>query len=61
MVPAPKPADGSPVHGERAQIGLLVTVLVLSAALAFDAQRQNAVFLRSRVRRVADVVLPRMS
>lgn len=61
VVPPPKPADGIAQYmANGQQLGLLVTVLVLSAALAFDAQRENAVFLRSRVRRVADVVLPRM-
>jgi len=57
--PDPVPADGiSQFAGNAAQIGLLVVVLVAAAALAFDARREMAVFLRTRVASVRDLVLP---
>ncbi|GAA4039232.1 ABC transporter [Nonomuraea soli] len=53
------PADGvAQFAGNAAQIGLLVVVLVAASALAFDARREMAVFLRTRVRGVASVILP---
>jgi ABC-2 type transport system permease protein len=48
--PAPRPADGiAQFAGDTAQLGLLVAVMVASSALAFDARREMAVFLRTRV------------
>ena len=45
------PADGiAQFVGNASQIGLLVVVLVAASALAFDARREMAVFLRTRVR-----------
>jgi ABC-2 type transport system permease protein len=44
--------------GNAAQIGLLAVVFVAAAALAFDANAEMAVFLRSRAR-VRDIVIPR--
>jgi ABC-2 type transport system permease protein len=56
--PDPVPADGiSQFAGNAAQIGLLVVVLVAAAALAIDARREMAVFLRTRAA-VRDIVLP---
>ena len=47
--PQPKPADGIvQFMGNVSQIGLLVVVLVAASALAFDARREMAVFLRTR-------------
>jgi ABC-2 type transport system permease protein len=57
--PEPVPADGvSQFVGNASQIGLLVVVLVAASALAFDARREMAVFLRTRVRGLADIVVP---
>lgn len=58
-LPPPAPADGiAQFVGNASQIGLLVVVLVASSALAFDARREMAVFLRTRVGRVRDIVVP---
>ena len=57
--PEPVPADGvSQFVGNASQIGLLVVVLVAASALAFDARREMAVFLRTRVRGVGDIIVP---
>jgi ABC-2 type transport system permease protein len=57
--PEPVPADGiAQFTGNVTQIGLLVVVLVASAALAFDARREMAIFLRTRVNSVSAIVLP---
>jgi ABC-2 type transport system permease protein len=56
--PPPVPADGIINYVSQAtQIGLLVFALVAAGALAFDADRERAVFLRTRVRRVGRLVL----
>jgi ABC-2 type transport system permease protein len=57
--PTPTPADGiDQFVGNAAQIGLLVVVLVASSALAFDARREMAVFIRTRVGNVRDILVP---
>jgi ABC-2 type transport system permease protein len=57
--PTPTPADGiAQFIGNASQIGLLVVVLVAASALAFDARREMAVFLRTRVSSVRSIVLP---
>jgi ABC-2 type transport system permease protein len=57
--PDPVPADGiAQFVGNASQIGLLVVVLVAASALAFDARREMAVFLRTRVSAVRDIVIP---
>ena len=57
--PAPVPADGvNQFVANASQIGLLVVVLVSAAALAFDARREMAVFLRTRVSGVRAIVIP---
>jgi ABC-2 type transport system permease protein len=57
--PEPVPADGiAQFVGNASQIGLLVVVLVAASALAFDARREMAVFLRTRVRGVRSIVVP---
>jgi ABC-2 type transport system permease protein len=57
--PAPAPADGiDQFIGNAAQLGLLVVVLVAGSALAFDARHEMAVFLRTRVGHVRDIVVP---
>jgi len=58
-LPVPTPADGiNQFSGNATQIGLLVIVLVAGSALAFDARREMAVFVRTRVAHVRDIVLP---
>lgn len=57
--PDPVPADGvQQFTANASQIGLLVVVLVSAAALAFDARREMAVFLRTRVSGVRAIVVP---
>lgn len=57
--PEPKPADGIAQYvGNISQIGLLVVVLIAASALAFDARREMAVFLRTRISHVPAIVLP---
>jgi ABC-2 type transport system permease protein len=57
--PPPTPADGiGQFVGNASQIGLLVVVLIATSALAFDARREMAVFLRTRVDSVASIVVP---
>lgn len=47
--PPPRPVDGIAQFTSNAtQLGLLVVVLVAASALAFDARREMAVFLRTR-------------
>lgn len=59
VFPPPVPADGIIQYvSNSSQIGLLVAVLIASSALAFDARREMAVFLRTRVPGVAHIILP---
>jgi ABC-2 type transport system permease protein len=59
QLPEPTPADGiAQFVGNESQIGLLVVMLIAASALAFDARRGMAVFLRTRVAGVRSVVLP---
>lgn len=59
-LPPPRPADGFVNYVSNAnQIGLLVFVFVISTAVTLDANREMSVFMRTRVRRRRDLVLPR--
>jgi len=59
QLPDPTPADGiAQFVSNASQIGLLVVLLVAASALAFDARREMAVFLRTRVTSVRSIVLP---
>jgi ABC-2 type transport system permease protein len=61
-LPTPVPADGMAEYVSNGlQLGLLVVVLVAAAALAFDAQRESAAFLRTRVRGTWQLVLPKVA
>jgi hypothetical protein len=61
-LPVPVPADGMAAYVDNGQqLGLLVVVLVAAAALAFDAQRESAAFLRTRVRGMWQLVLPKVA
>ena len=58
-LPPPVPADGiAQFVSNAAQLGLLVVVLVASSALAFDARREMAAFLRTRVDSIVSIVGP---
>jgi ABC-2 type transport system permease protein len=60
VVPVAKPPDG--IHafmGNAQQIGLLATVIIAAGALAFDARPTVSTFLRTRVRSLDAIVLPR--
>lgn len=59
-LPAPVPADGlASFVSNASQIGLLVVVIVAASALTLDARPGLSVFYRTRVRRHADLVMPR--
>jgi ABC-2 type transport system permease protein len=61
-LPAPAPADGMAAYVDNGQqLGLLVVVLVAAAALAFDAQRESAAFLRTRVGSIWQLLLPKVA
>lgn len=60
VMPPPTPVDGFANYVSSAnQLGLLVYVLVISSTLAFDAQHEMAVFLRTRVPRLGRILLPK--
>ncbi len=60
-LPPPVPADGMAYFVENAmQLGTLVAVIVAAGSLAFDAIPEMGVFLRTRVPRVWNILLPRM-
>lgn len=60
VVPDPVAADGIASYvSNAAQIGLLVSVGVAAAALAFDAKPQMGVFLRTRTASVREIITPR--
>lgn len=59
--PPPVPADGMIQYVSNvSQVGLLVAVVVAAGSLAFDAKPEMGVFLRTRVSRVWDILLPRL-
>jgi ABC-2 type transport system permease protein len=60
IAPAPKPADGLVNYVDQAsQTGLVVLVVVVAGALAFDAHRGLAVFYRTRVPGPFALIWPR--
>ena len=60
-VPDPTAAAGMAQFGSNAgQLGLLAVLVVAAGALTFDARPAWAAFLRTRVPRVLDLVLPRV-
>jgi ABC-2 type transport system permease protein len=62
VVPSPVPADGITQYvSNAAQLGLLVSVGIAAAALAFDAKPQMGIFLRTRVPRIRDIIMPRFT
>lgn len=62
VTPVPTPIDGFVTFTSNAnQIGLLVFALVVSSAVAFDSQREMAVFLRTRVGSYRELLLPKWS
>lgn len=59
--PPPVPADGMIQYVSNvSQLGLLVAVVVAAGSLAFDAKPEMGVFLRTRVDRVWDILVPRL-
>src|SRR5262245_34304791 len=61
-LPPPTPADGiADFVGNASQICLVVVVLITASALSFDARREMAIFLRTRVDSVARIVVPALS
>lgn len=59
IAPEPLPQQGIANYTSNAnQIGLLVYVLVVSSAVALDAQREMAVFLRTRVHDYGRLLVP---
>lgn len=60
--PPPVPADGMIQYVSNvSQLGLLVAVVVAAGSLAFDAKPEMGVFLRTRVPRVWDILVPRLA
>ena len=60
VVEDPVAADGIASYVSNvSQIGLLVSVGIAAAALAFDAKPQMGIFLRTRVSHIREVVTPR--
>ena len=58
-LPPPTPADGiAQFLSNASQIGLLVVLLISASALAFDARREMAVFVRTRVDSVRAILVP---
>lgn len=56
----PRPLDGiGGFTSNTVQVGLLVFAFVVASALAVDAHREMAVFLRTRVPRYRDLLLPK--
>jgi ABC-2 type transport system permease protein len=62
-LPTPVPADGMAAYVNNGQqLGLVVVVVLVAAgALAFDAQRESAAFLRTRVSNMWRLVLPKVA
>lgn len=60
--PPPVAADGMIQYVSNvSQIGLLVSVVVAAGSLAFDAKPEMGVFLRTRVHRIWDILVPRLT
>ncbi len=60
--PPPVPADGMIQYVSNvSQVGLLVAVVVAAGSLTFDAKPEMGVFLRTRVRRIWDILFPRLA
>lgn len=58
-LPDPTPMDGMVQFiGNAGQLGVLAIVIVAAGALAIDAKPEWGAFLRTRVRGVADLVVP---
>ena len=60
--PPPVPADGMIQYVSNvSQLGLLVAIVVTAGSLAFDAKPEMGVFFRTRVPRVWDIFVPRLT
>lgn len=59
-MPAPTAAQGISQYTSQAQqIGLLVFVFIVAGAVTIDARRESAIFLRTRVPRLARLLVPK--
>lgn len=60
VAPDPRPIDGlAQFLSNATQVGLLAVVIVAAGPLAVDARPELAAFLRTRVARARDLLLPR--
>jgi ABC-2 type transport system permease protein len=60
--PAATPAEGMREYvGNALQLGILSLVLVSASSIAFDAHPEIAVFMRSRVRSMKELILPKFA
>ncbi|HEX6338374.1 MAG TPA: hypothetical protein VFZ85_15545 [Jiangellaceae bacterium] len=60
IAPDPRPVDGiAQFIGNVSQLGLLAVAVVAAGALALDARPEVAAFLRTKVSRAYDLMLPR--
>jgi len=61
VLPDPTPADGFAQYvANVSQLGILAVVVVAASSLSIDRPVEMGVFLRTRVRRTADLVIPRV-
>lgn len=59
--PDPQPVDGLTQYvGNVSQLGLLVAVVVAAAAVTLDSIPEMGVFIRTRVKRMTEVLRPRV-
>ena len=61
ITPEPTPAMGiAQFSSNAAQLGLLAIIVVAAGALTFDARPEWSAFLRTRVTRLIDLLIPRV-
>ncbi len=62
VLPTPTPVDGFAQYVSNAsQLGVLAVVVVAAASLSIDQPSEMGIFLRTRVRRPADLLVPRVA
>lgn len=61
-IPLPVPSDGISAYvSQVSTIGLIVVVVIAAGAFGFDAKQGLATFLRTRVRSVRQLIVPRFT
>lgn len=61
-LPAPVPSDGISAYvGQVSTIGLIVVVAIAAGAFGFDSKQGLATFLRTRVKNVWQLIVPRFT